>query len=113
MEQDEFNLMSSNNDEVDLAKDLSITPEPEDLESFSHSDNELSQNETQIDKEDSPPPSMSQDFDDDFVLPDSVAAVSTFNGDSSSASAVEKEKNKKRDQKSRKEMEEEEREKMQ
>lgn len=40
MDQDEFNLLSNNGDEVDLAKDLSITPEPEDLESFSQSDSE-------------------------------------------------------------------------
>lgn len=40
MEQDEFNLMSNTGDEVDLAKDLSITPEPEDLETFSQSDSE-------------------------------------------------------------------------
>lgn len=124
MDQDEFNLLSNNADEVDLAKDLSITPEPEDLENFSHSDNELSESATPVKDSnenekspdaamvDSSPPNTPHDFDDDFVLPDSipVVSVSAFNGDS--LGAIDKEK-KKKDQKSRKELEEEEREKMQ
>lgn len=71
------------------------------------------------DKEDSPLPSTSQDFDDDIVLPDSLPVTSSYNGDSGTGGGSdkererEKEKNKKKDQKSRKELEEEEREKMQ
>ncbi|XP_063700440.1 transcription initiation factor TFIID subunit 11 [Culicoides brevitarsis] len=117
MEQDDFSMMSGNGDEVDLAKDLSITPEPEDLENFSQSDNETQTPQ----KEDSPPPN--NDFDDDFALPDSLTAASSYhhqnsNGDStpgggSDKEGSSKEKRQKREQKSRKELEEEEREKMQ
>uniref|UniRef100_A0A336MUK8 CSON006079 protein n=1 Tax=Culicoides sonorensis TaxID=179676 RepID=A0A336MUK8_CULSO len=125
MENEEFNNLSNNADDVDLAKDLSITPEPEDLENFSQSDNELetptpnkdSKEENKDNNNESSPPqpsnSNSHDFDDDIVLPDSISAAvtqSNYNGESSSS--VEKSKSK-RDQKSRKELEEEEREKMQ
>lgn len=106
--ENEFNFMSNSSADVDLAKDLSLTPERDSADDGPPSPSGFSSPELKDETKRSSISPIKDDFDDDIVLPDTLAPVGV-----SIDMEKEKEKKKKKEAKNRKEIEEEEREKMQ